>query len=687
MQRATTLTHYDPTAPDPASQYLYETGALTPPDETAGLGSLIGGALGSVAGTFIGGPAGTALGAGIGGSLGGAIEGVAKSTGRRKKRRRARPAPPPPGPPAPAPGQIATDERRILADALATKSGPVMLDAALRVVNPEQYERDRVLGRLPSQMAEKRKRLPPHAFAGMSPIQRTRLTAAIQARKGLATWRQIQTEIAAEIAVQAAAASPSPPLALEQPDEQPEPNEPPGDEEPGDGYDTGAPLDRRPRPLRHISLVPLKVHQLAALVRAAPVLEKLDLRQLKLMAGTGGAQARDVSGVDPASRTYHAEPGETPTGITKKLTGSADRIPDLLASNPDHAKDEPIWRIPPGWLLFDHSSDTGALSTQRKYIVQGGDTPFGIAEKLGAKATHPKWWSELKAANPSKKTADNGGNWQSLWPGEEIGIPDSWPPHALAVPASGFPVPGGSPPPGSFPVPNSPPPGAPYPGAPNANPLPGWPPALPMGPAANSTMDPGVMLQSQGMLRFFSVQHPGACNPQDFGATAIDYTGTSTPRTVQAIQSFQLWWNQTHGSTPLRTDGTLDDATYKALYSTTVATLPPPVPSAPGEQPKPLPQNTTPIPVPQNTGPFPPPSQPGVSPPSQGQSGQQVPGLPPGWTWTDPTGPYGLPWQAPSFPSPTSPGPTSPSADTKESSSSGSLLPLGLLAAAAAFVL
>jgi hypothetical protein len=235
-------------------------------------------------------------------------------------------------------------------------------------------------------------------------------------------------------------------------------------------------------------------------------------------------------------------------------------------------------------------------------------------------------------------------------------------------------------------------------------------------------MDPGVMLQSQGMLRFFSVQHPGACNPQDFGATAIDYTGTSTPRTVQAIQSFQLWWNQTHGSTPLRTDGTLDDATYKALYSTTVATLPPPVPSAPGEQPKPLPQNTTPIPVPQNTGPFPPPSQPGVSPPSQGQSGQQVPGLPPGWTWTeptgpyglpwqapsfppagqqgqqvpglppgwtwtDPTGPYGLPWQAPSFPSPTSPGPTSPSADTKESSSSGSLLPLGLLAAAAAFVL
>jgi len=112
-------------------------------------------------------------------------------------------------------------------------------------------------------------------------------------------------------------------------------------------------------------------------------------------------------------------------------------LPELLAANPGKPASALVWNIPPGWLLYD--SDTGALSTSRKYLVQSGDMPSLIAKKVGA-SSRQQWWSELRAANPHKLT-DGKGNWKSLYAGEEIGIPDAWPPSDLTVSVSGAPKP------------------------------------------------------------------------------------------------------------------------------------------------------------------------------------------------------------------------------------------------------
>lgn len=69
------------------------------------------------------------------------------------------------------------------------------------------------------------------------------------------------------------------------------------------------------------------------------------------------------------------------------------------------------------------------------YVVQAGDTPSVIAEKLAHDGKH---WPELVAANPGKPTSADG-SFASLRPGETLHLPASWgapptppPPHAHA---------------------------------------------------------------------------------------------------------------------------------------------------------------------------------------------------------------------------------------------------------------
>ncbi|TKC94583.1 LysM peptidoglycan-binding domain-containing protein [Polyangium fumosum] len=509
------------------------------------------------------------LASGLGGALGGLAEqGIAALTKPKKKPPKRR--------------KPNANDQKILAEgrAMAQRTGiqAYAQDAVLRVQRPADYKRLRAAGKLPSQIAERLRAaqqspaaprvdfrqfsqgaapaptpaaptpapaptpaaVPPEPrpnfaalFEGLDAAERAHLELAIQEGRGAETWRQIHAARSPQPATSAAAT-----FVNDEPSPMPE----------LDGYsETSGLPDARPRPRKHLAILPLQQGQLEGLLRGVPTLQKLDKRLLRLLAGRSSV-ARDVAGVDPASGVYHAAPGETAYGIAKKLTGSPDRVAELVAANPGNQG--PVWQLPPGWLMFER--DTAApVTTARRYTVLQNDTPYGIAKKLGALPSRPKWWSELKAANPHKPTKDNGGNWESLYAGEEIGIPDEWA-------ASGS-------------IPNGTPPAPP-------SPIPSTGPGLPA-PGQTGTMDPGIYLQAQALLALWAKQNPGACVPADFGLNPTDFTGTATPRTSMALASFQAWWNKARPSSPLRADGVLDELTYRALFTVTAAQVPTPTPA------------------------------------------------------------------------------------------------------------
>jgi hypothetical protein len=241
--------------------------------------------------------------------------------------------------------------------------------------------------------------------------------------------------------------------------------------------------------------------------------------------------------------------------------------------------------------------DAGALTdrenlTQQTYAVLRGEGMFQIAKKLGA-ATRPRWFAELRDANPSKTIAVDPKSgrqvgWRSLNPGDIINIPDAW---STADSLHARPAPGGAPSP------------APYLG------LQAFPPLLEHGaypsptappgttPAA-ATVDPGTILRVQGLLVAFRHAHPTEVTPANFGdglPVSQDCLGVLTPRTQQALSSFQTWSNR-QGRSPmderrgLRTDGVLDPATIAALDSFSAQALGglaqrPPVITIPGALP------------------------------------------------------------------------------------------------------
>jgi hypothetical protein len=219
-------------------------------------------------------------------------------------------------------------------------------------------------------------------------------------------------------------------------------------------------------------------------------------------------------------------------------------------------------------------ADAGALTdrenlTRQTYAVLRGEGMYQIARKFGA-AARPHWFAELRDANPTKAitvdpTTKKQVGWRTLNPGDIVNLPDAWAtvdsPHAR-------PAPGGAPSP------------APYLGLQTFPPLPehgAYPsPTAPPGttPAA-ATVDPGTILRVQGILVAFRHAHPADMNPANFGdglPVSQDCLGVITPRTQQALSSFQIWSNK-QGRSPmderqsLRTDGVLDPATIAALDS------------------------------------------------------------------------------------------------------------------------
>lgn len=515
------------------------------------LGQTLGGLGGAALGTAIGGPAGTALGGALGRAGGKLAEGMIRNAAKNKSKKK----------------HLNAQEKRILAEGAAnsqrTGDPAHAEEARLRVYNPVEYKKRRSAGRLPTQLSAAAKRArassnPPPAIERPAPREempamppKPRLhfpKADIDAARERAQQERTETppktyHLASSVSI------PNGPNAMIEASEAEETLE---RDEALEYNDTAAPV-ARPTPKRHLSVIPIPDAVMQKIKAELPILAALDPRFLRIATGaTPGA--RDVSGVDAATGQYIAASGETAQGITKKLTGQHERTAELLAANPAHKGGGLAWNIPPGWLMYDR--DTGAVMTRRSYIVQKDDTPYKIATKMGA-ISRPKWWAELRAANPGKTVTN--GNWTSLYPNEEIGIPDEWPETNLAKPA--------------------------YPATPTN-------PGLP-GPMQNSTMDVGVVANTQILLAAWARRY-GACDPLDFGLVPSDFSGLVDARTQRAMISFQLWWNKWNPTRTLRTDGTIDSTTQNALKEAVFSQTPAyggqmPAPSVPPPPPPPPP--------------------------------------------------------------------------------------------------
>lgn len=457
-------------------------------------------------------------------------------------------------------------------------------------VDQEKRERERLAAEHAAQLAREqaeRERIEREAAA---PVE-----AAQLARERIERETAAPAEAAPLARVPGASPPPAPapqPAKEPQATAQPAPASPaPAPDTAGDYDDTAAPPAKRPQPRRHLGLIPLKQHQLEALLLGVPALRSLDPRLLRLLSGRGST-VRDTAGIDPGARAYIPLAGETAAGIAKKLTGREERAADLLAANPARREGEP-WRIPPGWMYFvatdtgepgERSTDTAG--TSRVYIVQAGDTPVGVAQKSGAKG-RARWWAELKAANPQIPTKDNGQNFERFFAGQQLWIPEEWPASPLFQPA------GGALPPLNVPQ---------TPGFPGLPAIPGLPvpgPSMPGTTPPNTTVDPGVPLQAQAMLALWARTNPAAVTPADYGSTAADFTSTTSSRFTSALASFQQWHNARNPASPLRTDGVMDEPTYKALHASVLAGVPVPGPGAvPYPKPEPQPPPAGPVSTP-----------------------------------------------------------------------------------------
>jgi LysM repeat protein len=302
------------------------------------------------------------------------------------------------------------------------------------------------------------------------------------------------------------------------------------------------------------------------MVRRVPALRALTPSQIRALSLLSHPAVTDASGLDATGSKYVVEPGDFATKIAQKLVRNGNRWPELVAANPQKARTAAdgnfksllpgeVLNLPASWTggapsapsmpqLPPGPSPTTGLVSSGRYVVQAGDFATKIAQRL---VNDGRRWPELVAANPQKKTNAADGNFASLLPGEVINLPASW-------------VAGGAPSSPSAPLPST--------QGTTARPRPGF---------------DARVLQVQGMLGLWSTAND-AGNPARFGSNpSTDADGVFGPRTQGTMGKFQRWANANAGKA-LRTDGTIDDASYQALVEWTarqVTGVPTSAPSGP----------------------------------------------------------------------------------------------------------
>jgi nucleoid-associated protein YgaU len=200
-------------------------------------------------------------------------------------------------------------------------------------------------------------------------------------------------------------------------------------------------------------------------------------------------------------------------------------------------------------LRHAHTNVGGLDSTGTTYIVEKGDGPWAIAQKLTGNGNR---WKELLDYNKDKNPKID----KNVWVGEVINLPPSWqkpvaakPPTAVALPS----------------VP-----------APTIAPVPDL-----ISQATQATSVVPSILQAKAILAAWGkTDGVNQAGLTDYGLNPADMSTTMGPRDTMMLQSFQVWDNKTLNE-GLPTDGNLDAKSLAALQNWASARATAAVPSAP----------------------------------------------------------------------------------------------------------
>ena len=216
-------------------------------------------------------------------------------------------------------------------------------------------------------------------------------------------------------------------------------------------------------------------------------------------------------------------------------------------------------------LRHAHTNIGGLDSAGTAYIVEKGDGPWAIAQKLTGNGNR---WKELLDYNKDKKPTID----KNVWVGEVINLPPSWqkPVAVLKPPTTTTPVP--------------------VPTAPQIAPVPD--PVTQVTQAATSIV-PSILQAKAILAAWGKTDGINQAGLTDYGLNPADMSTTMGPRDTMMLQSFQVWDNKTLND-GLNVSGNLDAASLQALQTWATARATGSSPSTPVVSPG-LPTGPTPV--------------------------------------------------------------------------------------------
>ena len=217
-----------------------------------------------------------------------------------------------------------------------------------------------------------------------------------------------------------------------------------------------------------------------------------------------------------------------------KHVGSKRLLP-WRSLTPNAARFVQKWHsFAPMRALSHGTNDTAGLDeTGTKYIVEKGDFPFKIAQKLTGNGNR---WTELKALNTDKKPDIT----KNVWVGEILNIPASW--QKPMVKSSSTPAAASQPAPAR--------------------------PTVSTASAPQLSVAPGILQAKSILVAWSKTDGVNSAGVANYGSTAADLSTDFGPRDSLELQSFQDWANKTGIAKPaLAVDGKLGPKSLAVLQN------------------------------------------------------------------------------------------------------------------------
>ncbi len=201
-------------------------------------------------------------------------------------------------------------------------------------------------------------------------------------------------------------------------------------------------------------------------------------------------------------------------------------------------------------LRHAHTNVGGLDSSGTVYIVEKGDGPWAIAQKLTGNGNR---WKELLDYNKDKNPKID----KNVWVGEPINLPPSWQKPVISTSKPNAPALPAAPPPSIGPV------------------------SDPVNQAATTAASivPSILQAKAILAAWGKTDGINQSGFPDYGLNPSDMSTSMGPRDTLMLQSFQVWDNKTLND-GLPTDGNLDAKTLTALQGWAMARANAVVPSA-----------------------------------------------------------------------------------------------------------